>query len=576
MEAHGSTPGTTNDFERLVAAVARSISVGADAHQTARRVLTELANGGDQIDASLYLLTLSDLGFRLFDHVGATRPAESLPLSAAAVSADDLTPSDVPLLAPDGALRLQLPRGGTVVGLLEVSPGRAVEPLFGRIALRNVVVAALVRIYEREFATRLLGGIQRPVPFDRDEEWFLRDLLRLVRESSGMPFAAIREWDGKQELRCLGADGFGEWGAANEELTFREIDDHFEPFARALRTGKPVAELDLDAPQNQWLRSIPSLHSVKSYVVAPMKVGGDVLGTVSLATAGRYPFTSFEQQGFESLANGIGIAIANFRNYHDMTQRFGDVAVGVTALEIATAVRHATASILDRSGYYLKVISREAVKPTTAMTDAVSELRTELGLLDNELYKFKVATERPQRDLKAVNIKEQWTKGKNTLSGRLKTLEVRPVYDGPDIEIVGYPDWIGHLFLNLMLNSLDAFERMSRKGRREVRLRVSPPSPSENSLRMVYSDNGPGISPTGLVGGQAYVTELPLRQRIFEAHVTSKRDPDEGYLPLASAGLGLFLVRKVMADHQGSIDWVESHEGAAFRILFPMRLLVAR
>jgi GAF domain-containing protein len=576
MEAHRSKLGATHDVEALIAAVARSIAVGAEAHDTARRVLTELASG-DRTNASLYLLDLADSKFRLFDHVGSTRPDESLPLSAAAVSADNLTASEVPLLGgPDGSLRLQLPRGRTVVGILEIAPGHAVEPLFERIAVHNVVVAALVRIYEREFATRLLGGIQRPVPFDRDEEWFLRDLLRLVRESSGMPFAAIREWDGEQELRCLGADGFGEWGAVTAELTFREIDDHFEPFARALRTGKPVAELDLEAPQNQWLHDIPSLRSVRSYVVAPMKAGGEVFGTVSLATAVRYPFTSFEQQGFESIANGVGIAIANFRNYHDMTERFGDLAVGVTALEIATAVRHATASILDRSGYYLKVINREAVKPSTAMTEAIAELRTELGLLNNELYKFKVATERPQRDLQAVNIEEQWNKAKSTLSGRLKTLEVRAIYEGPEIEIVGYPDWIGHLFLNLMLNSLDAFERTSKKGGREVRLRVSPPVASENTLRIVYSDNGPGITPTGLVGGPAYVSELPLRQRIFEAHVTSKRDPDEGYLPLASAGLGLFLVRKVMDDHQGSIDSVESHEGASFRMLFPMRLLVGR
>ena len=45
-----------------------------------------------------------------------------------------------------------------------------------------------------------------------------------------------------------------------------------------------------------------------------------------------------------------------------MTEQFGDLAVGVSALEIATAVRHATGSILDRAGHYLAEIEAEATE----------------------------------------------------------------------------------------------------------------------------------------------------------------------------------------------------------------------
>jgi nitrogen fixation/metabolism regulation signal transduction histidine kinase len=119
---------------------------------------------------------------------------------------------------------------------------------------------------------------------------------------------------------------------------------------------------------------------------------------------------------------------------------------------------------------------------------------------------------------------------------------------------------------------MDAFEQVKRKGDRKIRLRVEPPDNAGN-ITALYSDNATGIIGTKLVGGPSRLEAVPMKQRIFEPHVTSKRDPEAGYRARPGAGLGLFLVRKIMDDHSGSIDLLESREGVRFRLHFP-RLLI--
>jgi GAF domain-containing protein len=556
----------------------RGVAAGTEPRESAGRLLEALSKGGSDAWARLYFLDLAAARYELFASAGPAPRVARLSLGEAGVSAGDLTAHDLevhPLAGHTDAYRVPIVRDKTMIGVLDLSSA-AIADLRAAQAPLDLLSAVFVWIYEQRFASRLLGGIQRPIPYDRNEEWFLADVLDVIRDSSGMAFAAVRERAGLDVLRCLAAHGFGDGptaGAAREDLTFVDVETRYPAFAEAMRTGEPVAELDMKSSRNRFVDEHDALKDVGSYVVAPIHVGDTVFGTLSLATRVRYPFTPFELQGFKSIANGIGIAIANFRNYHDMTDRFGDIAVGVTALEISTAVRHATGDILDRCGHYLEQIETEVSKPSEDAIEAMSELGTELELLSNELHKFKVATERPVRDADEVSLKERWEYAEGALSGRLTRLGISTPYEGPDLTIVAYKDWIGHLFLNLMLNSMDAFERTRKQRQRQIRLRVKRRDDSGH-IRLTYSDNATGIVGTKLVGGAPHVAELPVKQRIFEPHVTSKRDSEEGYKAQPGAGLGLFLVRKVMADHYGSIDLMDSNEGAMFRILFPGRLLV--
>lgn len=572
---YAAMPAGDERSSRIAQAI-REVASGAEPRAAAERLLEALAGGGETASASVYFLDLSDARFELFASYGKEPEKRSISLEAAGVSRENLTATVVGR-QPNGPLGqdwLPIVRKDTMIGLLNVSSDEAsFDEAFD--APFDVLSAVFVWLYEQRFVWRLLGELQKPIPYDRDEKWFLSDLLSVIRLSSGMAYAAVREHTADDTLRCLAVRGFEEDTADDtfsDKLTFRDIKGRYPAFAEAMETGKVVPEIDMRLPRNQFLQGHPALRDVQSYIVAPIKVGSETLGTLSLATKAKYPFTPFELQGFESIANGVGIAITNFRNHHDMLDRFSDIAVGASAIEIATAVRHATISILERSWVWLDEVKKEFRKTSPDPKEALGELETELQLLSEQLQKFKVATERPERDLEPVLLKERWEYAEDALAGRMTNLGIVSRYEGPELEIVGYGDWIGHLFMNLMLNSMDAFEQVKRKSDRKIQMRVEPPDNAGN-ITALYSDNATGIIGTKLVGGPRRLEAVPMKQRIFEPHVTSKRDPEAGYRARPGAGLGLFLVRKIMDDHGGSIDLLESREGARFRLLFP-RLLI--
>jgi two-component system OmpR family sensor kinase len=70
-----------------------------------------------------------------------------------------------------------------------------------------------------------------------------------------------------------------------------------------------------------------------------------------------------------------------------------------------------------------------------------------------------------------------------------------------------------------------------------------------NMLRIVVADDGAGISPGN-------------RERVFEPFFTTRRET-------GGTGMGLQIVRSMLAAHGGSIRLLESERGAAFEIVVP-------
>jgi len=129
-------------------------------------------------------------------------------------------------------------------------------------------------------------------------------------------------------------------------------------------------------------------------------------------------------------------------------------------------------------------------------------------------------------------------------------IQVRQDLEGlPPIEC--YPVEVNQLFMNLLLNAIQAIEDhgdgtgvITVQGRRR-----------EDGVLVEVQDTGPGITPE-------------LQERIFEPGFTTR----EGRVGM---GLGLLISRQIVDRHGGSIE-VESApgEGATFSVFLPLSLPV--
>jgi signal transduction histidine kinase len=145
------------------------------------------------------------------------------------------------------------------------------------------------------------------------------------------------------------------------------------------------------------------------------------------------------------------------------------------------------------------------------------------------------------------------------VAGRLESDKIADHWQGPsDLQVWAVRDRLRHIFLNLLLNSIDAFQDSRARGRR-IDVTVERPASRANNMIITYHDNASGINPSRLYVPDEY-TDDPVTQQVFGAAVTSK---DEG------SGYGLWLARKVATEHGGSIDLLDYRNGVTFVIRLP-------
>jgi signal transduction histidine kinase len=127
------------------------------------------------------------------------------------------------------------------------------------------------------------------------------------------------------------------------------------------------------------------------------------------------------------------------------------------------------------------------------------------------------------------------------LSGQLRVSQVcvETRLDCPCPEVAGEPGRLEHVFVNIIVNALQAMG-----GGGSIRLESAC---RNRHVTIDVIDSGPGIPPA-------------LRDRLFEPFITSRQD---GF------GLGLYSCRQIVEDHQGHIELVPSERGAHFRISIP-------
>ena len=119
--------------------------------------------------------------------------------------------------------------------------------------------------------------------------------------------------------------------------------------------------------------------------------------------------------------------------------------------------------------------------------------------------------------------------------------------------LLGHASHIGQVFTNLLSNAADALDGIDGKAGR-VRIAIFDEThEGVPSISVIVEDSGPGIPDT-------------LRQRVLEIFFTTKPSGK-------GTGLGLAITKRVLDEHEGSIEIGRSDElgGAYFHLRFPRR-----
>lgn len=111
------------------------------------------------------------------------------------------------------------------------------------------------------------------------------------------------------------------------------------------------------------------------------------------------------------------------------------------------------------------------------------------------------------------------------------------------------------IFNNLFINSIDAFNLS--KVNRERTITISTSTTSKEII-INYTDNGPGLS-----------EDIANPEEIFEAMYTTKRNPHTG--EEIGTGLGLWLVKSIMDENDGTVKLLYPEEGFGLRLSFPTK-----
>lgn len=428
----------------------------------------------------------------------------------------------------------------------------------------------LVILYDRKFVTDMFENASRPIDYHQDEESFQSDLRTLTRVSSQMPAGALRVLDG-EFLRTIFA--WNDW--EQESFEPRSWDIALRDAPKKMRScvadSTPQVVDSSDILEDPFFRR-PMQEGVSAAVFCPVIVGSRTIGVLSFALPIEYQFTAIEIKGFLNLSNSVGVALTNFNQgasaeiaLHDEVR----VSQILTSVEVAQAVRHSAKADLDTVKVHLATINLKLLnggeKGRRDIPSLLNECDLAIGSCQKSLDDIKTAIRPPRKEIRLVSVKSLFERAKLQVRGKLVTNAVSANWIGQDVEIQCFPDHLLQVFLNLFINSVDAFGALSRKSGREIKCRLHAYHENADSVEVRFEDNAGGVDVSALRVASGEM-DASVEELVFKKDVTTKGSNGSGW--------GLYVSKKIVTDHGGHMSLVEHRGGkAVFQLTLRKRFI---
>jgi signal transduction histidine kinase/FixJ family two-component response regulator len=419
---------------------------------------------------------------------------------------------------------------------------------------RGIEVYALDR--ERDQLLRelkLLNGVSKSISQELDLEALIELLLETITTEFGYDAAGILFLDGKQErlvwnkIRPYDAK-------VTESLRQIEISrtSARKFFGNLCDSRVQIIEftdvLDLESPIRQWITEVAS----EEILVVPLVGRSGVIGAFFVDNRrGGTRFSAEDRTLLEGLANQAVIAMENARLVEDLRRSreqvmrsdrlgtLGTLAAGLAheinnpLVSIHTFLSMAPGKRFENDNEFWSEYHSLASSEVERIRRLVETMR-QLGRKDGgDAARELVDLAELGAQVLALVSREASREG----------IEISCDGDSSTPKIVGVRDQLHQVFMNLLLNAIEA---TPEKG--SVKVRTFADVQGRMSCIEV-SDTGPGIAAEDL-------------EQVFDPFYTTK-EPDQG------TGLGLMICHRIVTDHDGTIEVRRSDSGGA---LFCVRL----
>ena len=303
----------------------------------------------------------------------------------------------------------------------------------------------------------------------------------------------------------------------------------------------------------EHLSQDPKVHS---FATIPLWGKGKVIGVILVDNLfNQNPITEEDIQFLSMFSIQAGLAIENailYRNLEEVHQALKQtqtfllhqekmVALGELSSTIAHEIRNPLVSIGGFARRLYRTIPDEAPEKRYSQTIMIEVSRLE-GIL-NDLLSY---TREEPLAFKELNLRDILEESLSMVAEKLNEGGIKLIKEFPEDlpKVKGDYQQLKQVFFNLFSNSLHAMD-----GKGTLSLRIRPFSKNGSSMvRVELEDTGSGIDPENL-------------HNIFNPFYSTKE---------SGLGLGLPLVYKIIASHQGQIE-VDNHpgEGVKFIITLP-------
>ncbi len=408
------------------------------------------------------------------------------------------------------------------------------------LAEREAFIAELRR-HNQEL--RVQAAVATAAASATDETEMLTRALDAVLELIPDSVGAVSVYDDQQrEFRNAVSRGLEE--AIN--LPSEKQDD-----GRLEISDQPAAQFwdDVQREAPQLAGRLP--RNIRTFAIVPLKGRSRVLGAINIGCPQAAALRAPDHALLQTIGDILGVALENHRLASEVRRSDRLAAVG----ELAASVAHEFNNLLAGMQGYAQLAqalgTEEAIRK---VLDTVADGCRRGADIARNLLSF-ARPEAPER--KRCNIVECVEAALRLAHRELENAHVEVVRSySPDTPPV-YADrsQMQQVFLNLIINAEHA---MPNGGRLTVEVAVAPPSDGDEAefVRVSVRDTGVGIPPQHL-------------KSIFDPFFTTKTQ--EGSGRPRGTGLGLSVVRSIVAAHQGRIE-VESAvgRGTTFHIYVPV------